>query len=85
MTDDVARRLAGEIDRRGLAGPARLLLDAHRPIAPLVADLGAALGPLARLGGRAGRDAASLLDDERAMERLIEALDATGDRRAGPG
>lgn len=85
MSDEVARRLASEISRRGLLEPARLLLDAHRPLAPLVADLGAALGPLARLGGPAGRSAAALMADERAMDRLIEALDATGDRRAEPG
>ena len=56
MTDEPARRLADELGRRGLAAPARLLVDAHRPLAPLLADAGAALGPLIglRSAGRAG-------------------------------
>ena len=85
MSDDVTTRLAAELHRRGLSASARLLLDAHRPLAPLVADLGAALGPLVRLGGPAGRETATLLNDPGAMDRMIEAIDATGERRAEPG
>ena len=33
VTDDAARRLAAALERRGLAVPARLLADAHRPLA----------------------------------------------------
>lgn len=85
MSEDAAARLASGIRDRGLRVPVRLLLDAHRPLGPLVADLGAALGPLARLGGRPGGDIATLLDDEGALDRMIDALDATGDRRAESG
>lgn len=83
MTDDVVARLAGDLERRGLAEPARLLVDAHRPLAPLLSDLGAALTPFLRLAGRSGHDAAQLMADEGAMDRVIEALDAAGDRHAG--
>lgn len=83
MSDEVAARLAADLERRGLAEPARLLIEAHRPLAPLLSDLGAALAPFARLAGRTGGAAAEMLDDERAMDRLIDALDATGDRHVG--
>jgi len=76
VSDGAARRLAAQIDRRGLAVPARLLADAHRPLAPLLADLGAALGPL--LGAAVGRradDMRALVDDPAGLEGLIEALD----------
>ena len=82
--DDVAARLAADLHRRGVAAPVRLLLDAHAPLSPLLTDLGVALAALARLGGAVGRDAADLLADERAMDRMIDALDAAGDRRAEP-
>ena len=53
MSSDPAQRVADELERRGLGTAARLLADAHRPLAPLLADLGAAIGPLAgALGGR---------------------------------
>lgn len=83
MKDAVPARLAAHLERRGLAEPARLLLDAHRPLAPLLSDLGAALAPLARLIAPGGRAAADLLADERAMDRMIDALDATADRHVG--
>ena len=35
MRDDAARALANELRRRGLAAPAALLIDAHRPLSPL--------------------------------------------------
>ena len=83
MSDEVAARLAADLERRGLAEPARLFIDAHRPLAPLLSDLGAALAPLVRLGGPAGGEVAELLGDEHAMDRMIDALDATGDRHVG--
>ena len=85
MSDGPARRIAAQLDRRGLAVPARLLIDAHLPLAPLVADAGAALGPLLRIvGGRAASDIGDVLDGERGMERLLTEIDALEQARAEP-
>ena len=85
MNDEVAARLAAELDRRGLSEPARLLIEAHRPIAPLLSDLGAALAPFVRLGmGRSAPGAASLMADEAALDRVLAALEATGGPDAQP-
>jgi hypothetical protein len=86
MSDDPAGRVAEELDRRGLAVPGRMLADAHRPLSPLLADLGAALGPLTRaVGGRGGATVARWLEGTDALEDVVRALDARGERRAGPG
>ena len=76
MSDGPARRVAETLDRRGLAVPARLFADAHRPLAPLLSDLGSAVGPLigAAFGHRAS-DANALLTDELGLDRLIDHLD----------
>ncbi|HEX7068216.1 MAG TPA: hypothetical protein VF295_08455 [Candidatus Limnocylindria bacterium] len=76
MSGGPARRVAETLDRRGLAVPARLFADAHRPLAPLLSDLGVAFGPL--LGAAFGRrtaDASALLEDEDGLDRLIDQLD----------
>ena len=75
MTDP-ALTIAAELRRRGLATPARLLIDAHRPMAPLLADLGATLGALLRPLGLAGApaEAAALLDEPDGLDRLLAAL-----------
>lgn len=81
MTDDAAARLADELSRRGLAVPARLLADAHRPLAPLLSHVGVALGGL--LGALPGRGAASLralVEDENALDRLISRLDVAAEK-----
>lgn len=86
MRGDPARRIAEELGHRGLAAPARLLLDAHLPLAPLLSDVGAAITPLLRaVGGNGLDDLAGLLDDEAGMERLITELDAAGERHAESG
>lgn len=85
MTDAPARRLAARLRRHGLDAPARLLADAHRPIAPLLSDLGAAIGPM--IGALAGPRRGSVqrfLADERALDELLVELDATGEARAEP-
>jgi len=83
---DPARRIADELGRRGLAAPARLLLDAHLPLAPLLSDAGAAITPLLRIfGGSTVDDLGRLLDDETGMERLISELDHAGERHAESG
>ncbi len=71
-------RLARALSRHGLASPARLLLDAHRPLEPLIGDLGAAVGPLlAAAGGERARIDGALtgLETPGAVDRLIEELD----------
>ena len=86
MTDDAAGRIADELERRGLAAPARLLADAHRPIGPLLSDLGVALGGLLGAVGGGSVDAMrELIEDEAALDRLVDRLDAAGGRRAEPG
>lgn len=82
MSNDPIRAVAELLERRGLALAGRLLADAHRPLAPLLADVGAALGPLlgAAVGHRAD-GARDLLEDRTALDRLVGELD----RRAGGG
>lgn len=79
MTDALARRMAVELRRRGLAEPARLLADAHRPVAPLLADLGAAIGPL--VGGVIGSRPQGAYDDESLLDALIDELGPAEDAR----
>lgn len=78
MSSTSARRAATELRRRGLAVPARLLADAHRPLAPLLSDLGAAAGPLlgALIPGRPGR----VLADEAFLDDLVAELDTVAER-----
>jgi len=86
VSDEPARRIAAQLERRGLSVPARLLLDAHLPLAPLVSDAGAALGPLLRVvGGRAASDVGDVLDREHGMKRLLDEIDALEKARAEPG
>jgi len=68
--------VADELERRGLATPARLLADAHRPLEPLLSDLGAAFGPLlAAAVGRHADDARAIIGEPGGLDRLIEELD----------
>ena len=86
MSDDPARDLAEELDRRGLAVPGRLLADAHRPLSPLIADMGAAIGPLTRaIAGERGASIARWLERPGLLDEVVAALDERGERRAGPG
>lgn len=86
MAADPARQVARELERRGLAAPARLLADAHRPLGPLLADLGVAVGPLARaIGGPRVEHLSRWLEDPAALDDLVVALDAEGEPRAEPG
>ncbi len=69
------RDLAGMLRRRGLAAPARILLDAHRPLRPLLAEAGAFLDPV--LGSVLGRRFAAVrrvLEDPDAYDAVIEEL-----------
>jgi hypothetical protein len=70
--------LADELRRRGIAAPAAILLDAHRPLLPLLRQaaifLDPIIGSIAGLRFRAVRDG---VNDPEAYDRLI-------DRLAGP-
>ena len=86
MRVDPARRVAEELERRGLAAPARLLIDAHLPLAPLLSDAGAALGPLlGAVGGQHATVLRELLEDDTVMERLVAELDELETRHAASG
>jgi len=73
---DAPEPIAEALQRRGLAAPARLLLDAHRPLRPLLAETGAFLAPVLRplLGARYAA-VETVLADDTAYEDLIESLD----------
>jgi hypothetical protein len=73
---DEGRQLAALLRQRGLAAPARLLLDAHRPLRPLLGEASAALAPVLRpLLGRRQSALQALLDSEETYDGLIDALD----------
>jgi hypothetical protein len=78
------RHLAALLARRGLTAPARLLVDAHLPLAPLLSDVGAAVAPLLRMAGAGGDSLTRLLEDGRGMERMAAALDELEERDAQP-
>ena len=71
-----AETLAAELERRGLAAPTALLLDAHRPLLPLLRQasifLGPFLGPIS--GARLLRAARSALDEPEFYDRLTDRL-----------
>ncbi|TMB49993.1 MAG: hypothetical protein E6J50_06780 [Chloroflexi bacterium] len=67
---------AEALRRRGLAAPARLLLDAHRPLRPLLAETGVFLSPVLRpLLGHRYRAVQDLLEHDTTYDQLIESLD----------
>ena len=75
MRPDPAEELATQLQRRGLAAPARLLLDAHRPLRPLLAHAGTFLRPvLGPLLGRRFEDFRATVDDPEEYDRLVERL-----------
>ena len=86
MTDDAAGRIAAELEGRGLGAVARLLADAHRPLAPLLSDVGVALGGLlGAVGGTSAAELRELVEDEGALARLVARLDEAGEPGAEPG
>jgi len=74
--DESADRIAGELDRRGLAGPAAIVLDAHRPLLPLMRQGAIFLGPILApvIGARRFEALRRLLDDPTSYERLAARL-----------
>lgn len=77
--------MAEELRRRGLSLPARLLLDAHRPIAPLASDVGVAVGPILGRFGGLGRVLEPIVGRPDGIERVIDAMDELEGRDAEPG
>lgn len=71
-----AQRLAARIERHRLTAPVRLLVDAHRPLAPLIADMGTAIGPwLGMAAGGPGEELRALAEEPDGLDRLVEALE----------
>jgi hypothetical protein len=76
MTEERNEALATELCRRGLDAPALLLLGAHRPLRPLLANLALFFSPLARpLLGRGVDRIQVALDDDDGYDRLIHQLE----------
>lgn len=80
MREDAARAVADELERRGLAVPARLLLDAHRPLAPLISSAATFVAPLVeplvgRLAGGSGSRLLALLEEPEGIDALLARLD----------
>jgi hypothetical protein len=72
MREERSEALAAELRRRGIDAPALLLLEAHRPLRPLLASLAVFLSPLSRpLLGRSADTIQAALDDDGAYDRLI--------------
>jgi len=79
-----ADALADELERRGVGGPAAILMDAHRPLLPLLRQgvifLGPLLSPL--LGPRRSGALRGALDDSATYDRIASVL--SGERRDLP-
>lgn len=70
-----ASEVARELERRGLIAPALLLLEAHRPLRPLLAIGASFLSPLTRpLLGPAAGSVARALDSETEFDALLDRL-----------
>lgn len=76
MTADPTEAVAREIRSRGLSAPALLLLDAHRPLRPLLGQAATFLLPLMRplLGESSSQALERALGDDAAYDRLMERL-----------
>jgi hypothetical protein len=82
MTGDRSEVIAAELRRRGLGPPALLLLQAHRPLRPLLSSLALFLQPISRplLGTRADL-LQQALDDDQGYDSLLDRL--SRDERGG--
>ena len=71
-----ADRLAAELDRRGLAAPAAIVLDAHRPLLPLLRQGVIFLGPMLApvIGPRRLAALRWMLEDPASYQRLAARL-----------
>jgi hypothetical protein len=81
MTAHGTNALAAELRRRGLAAPARLLLEAHRPLRPLLGDVATFLTPVLRpIFGRQALELGEALGDDAGLDELLEQLAKTDER-----
>lgn len=73
---ELADELADELERRGIGAPAAILLDAHRPLLPLLRQGAIFLGPLLAplLGPRRHRLLSQAVHDPATYERLSARL-----------
>jgi hypothetical protein len=80
LTSKQADALADALGRRGLSGPAAILLDAHRPLLPLIRQGAIFLGPLLSplLGPRRYGILSQAIDDPAIVDQLTMRL--AGDR-----
>jgi hypothetical protein len=76
VADDAGDALLVAVHRRGLAVPLRLLLEAHRPMTPLLSDAAAFLAPV--LGPLGLRDLVALLADPGRTAMRLDELDGAG-------
>lgn len=76
LTSEPADLLADELERRGLGAPAAILLDAHRPLLPLLRQGAIFLGPLLGqlLGPRRHGILSRAISDPASYERLAARL-----------
>ena len=72
--------LADELERRGVAAPAAILMDAHRPLLPLLQQGAIFLGPLLKplLGARRFGMLRRALDDPATYDRIAARLARDG-------
>lgn len=73
-----ADALADELERRGIGGPAAILMDAHRPLLPLLRQGAIFLGPLLSplLGPRRLASLRGALEDPAIYDRVAARLGA---------
>ncbi|HEY7526472.1 MAG TPA: hypothetical protein VIA82_06560 [Candidatus Limnocylindria bacterium] len=82
MSDERSAALATELRRRGLDVPALLLLEAHRPLRPLLGNLAIFLSPIVRsLRNRALDGLAKGLASDAGYDALVRELERTEPRR----
>ena len=79
-----ADALADELERRGIGGPAAILMDAHRPLLPLLRQGAIFLGPLLNplLGPRRLGALRQALEDPATYDHITARLGA--ERRDAP-
>jgi hypothetical protein len=76
LTSEPDELLADELERRGIGAPAAILLDAHRPLLPLIRQGAIFLGPLLAqlLGPRRHGVLRQAIHDPATYERLTARL-----------